>query len=335
MFCKWCGGSLAPSDSKCKRCGKEVPALSDCGGFYDLVPAVKQPEKTPPADFRPFRCEMPPAKDVKPEVKSGKANKRKARKLSAIPFFGAVVILVIACIIVSGKINKCTDEIKGMRNELNSIALDIDAIESRLQTSEENKTDEIIGDVSKPDAPVISQQEVSFSFKVVEMRETREYLTGFDLGECDDKVSVSFTFGDATNETATAIYATENAGKVELGFTCKSDDNSRTIAATYKINETVFGLSESPEICNWEYRVGSADNWHSATEELFSQVDTSGKSELRISGTGWQELIGDSKEDLELRCKIYRTNTEGGSVTFMIEGIRFHQKINAEIRTNN
>lgn len=42
MFCKWCGGSLTSYDTKCKRCGKEVPALSDCGGFYDLVPNVKK-----------------------------------------------------------------------------------------------------------------------------------------------------------------------------------------------------------------------------------------------------------------------------------------------------
>lgn len=42
MFCKWCGGNLTSYDTKCKRCGKEVPALSDCGGFYDLVPNAKK-----------------------------------------------------------------------------------------------------------------------------------------------------------------------------------------------------------------------------------------------------------------------------------------------------
>lgn len=37
MFCKYCGGDLAAGDMKCKRCGREVAARSDCGGFYDLV----------------------------------------------------------------------------------------------------------------------------------------------------------------------------------------------------------------------------------------------------------------------------------------------------------
>lgn len=42
MFCKWCGGNLASSDTRCNRCGREVSALSDCGGFYDLVPDAKK-----------------------------------------------------------------------------------------------------------------------------------------------------------------------------------------------------------------------------------------------------------------------------------------------------
>lgn len=39
---------MARNDAKCRRCGKERPALSDCGGFYDLVPqAAPQPASTP------------------------------------------------------------------------------------------------------------------------------------------------------------------------------------------------------------------------------------------------------------------------------------------------
>ena len=48
MFCKWCGGNLTSYDTKCKRCGREVPALSDCGGFYDLVSNVKKPVEVQP-----------------------------------------------------------------------------------------------------------------------------------------------------------------------------------------------------------------------------------------------------------------------------------------------
>ena len=37
MICKWCGAEMDRNDLKCRRCGKETPALSDCGGFYDLA----------------------------------------------------------------------------------------------------------------------------------------------------------------------------------------------------------------------------------------------------------------------------------------------------------
>jgi len=332
MFCKWCGGSLTPSDSKCKRCGKEVPALSDCGGFYDLVPDAKQLPKTPPADLHRPPCEMPPARDEKPEVRSGKTNKSVTKKLSVLPFFGAVVVLVIAGIIVSGKINQCSAEIKGLRDELNSIASDIGAIEARLQASEEVGSDEMTESVPELVEPVFSQQDVSFSFKIVEQRDAKEYLPEYDLDECDDKISVSFVFGD---ETASAVYSAEKSGQIDLGFSCKSDGGSHTAAVTYKINESVFGLPRAPETCNWEYRVGSEDSWHPVTDALFSQTGTSGQSELTISETGWQDLIGDSEETLELRCKIYRTNTDGGSATFLIEGIWFHQESNAGISTND
>lgn len=47
MFCKNCGGTIATSDEKCPRCGFQAPALSDCGGFYDLAP--KAPKAAAPA----------------------------------------------------------------------------------------------------------------------------------------------------------------------------------------------------------------------------------------------------------------------------------------------
>lgn len=38
MICKWCGSTKKASERICPACGRESPALSDCGGFYDIVP---------------------------------------------------------------------------------------------------------------------------------------------------------------------------------------------------------------------------------------------------------------------------------------------------------
>lgn len=46
MFCKWCGAQTGPGNQTCNRCGRKIPALSDCGGFYDLVPKAHRQTET-------------------------------------------------------------------------------------------------------------------------------------------------------------------------------------------------------------------------------------------------------------------------------------------------
>lgn len=36
MFCKWCGQTIKTTDAACPACGRQTPALSDCGGLYNL-----------------------------------------------------------------------------------------------------------------------------------------------------------------------------------------------------------------------------------------------------------------------------------------------------------
>ena len=40
MICKWCGAEINRAENRCNRCGRENSPLSDCGGFYDLVPQL-------------------------------------------------------------------------------------------------------------------------------------------------------------------------------------------------------------------------------------------------------------------------------------------------------
>lgn len=47
MICKGCGGALERGERACRRCGREVTALSDCGGFYDLVNTPRPVEEKP------------------------------------------------------------------------------------------------------------------------------------------------------------------------------------------------------------------------------------------------------------------------------------------------
>lgn len=47
MFCKWCGEKIEPEERKCAACGREIPPLSDCGGFYGLTGKDEQRRSAP------------------------------------------------------------------------------------------------------------------------------------------------------------------------------------------------------------------------------------------------------------------------------------------------
>ena len=41
MICKWCGERIDSGAHVCSHCGKELPPLSECGGFYNIMPEAK------------------------------------------------------------------------------------------------------------------------------------------------------------------------------------------------------------------------------------------------------------------------------------------------------
>ena len=57
MICKWCGAKVEPGRKTCGRCGGQNLPLSDCGGFYDLVPNAPRGERTVPS---PMPVQPPP-----------------------------------------------------------------------------------------------------------------------------------------------------------------------------------------------------------------------------------------------------------------------------------
>ncbi len=50
MFCKWCGQTVDPAKGKCAACGKELPPLSECGGFYNIMPEAKLAQVRKPSE---------------------------------------------------------------------------------------------------------------------------------------------------------------------------------------------------------------------------------------------------------------------------------------------
>jgi len=346
MICKWCGGNLIPSDSKCKRCGREVPVLSDCGGFYDLVPDARRVSEVscesdihvPDADDKSYQQKLINDMEFERNKKNNKNNKKKFLFLPMLTFVGVAFVAIIACKMY-GKVNRYTSEIEVLRKDIKEIASDIAAFEVQMESLDEIKLNEITEPIAElitePANPNISEQDVSFLVEILNQRDIKEYGTSFDLGECDNEVSVSYILDNKSNNNISILYSIEGDEIVELDFKSENEYDTRTVSVAYKLDEKVFGVSSAPATCEWQYRIGSKGIWSPIPKDIFTQADVFGQTRLSVSESSWQNMLDNNKETFELRCKIYRTNADGGTATLFIESISFYQETNGEIFIND
>ena len=328
MFCKWCGGNLASSDTKCKRCGKEVPALSDCGGFYDLVPNAKKPVEVHPGPVVPPERPANPPRKPEPPKEVAPAKSKKNGKKSLLGLFVLTVIgfalVIMLLVVILGKVNQYSSEVNGLRNDLRTINEKIDAIQvptEPVETEPETTEPSVILD------PVLAEQNVVFTVIIPGEDSTQKIDADLNLGDYTDVAIITYGLDTLTGAVNSAGYSLAEANTtVSLTFDCNNEFRSRTVSVSYVIDDTIYGLSEAPETFKWQYRFDTESDWVDLPEDVFVQTDIAGKTGLTIRETALQELIADNEGQLELRCEIYRTNTDGGSLTIVIEGIRFYDE---------
>lgn len=335
MFCKWCGGNLASSDTKCKRCGKEVPALSDCGGFYDLVPNAKEPVEVHPGPVVPPERPANPPRKPEPPKEVPPARSKKAGKKSLLGLFALTVVgfalVILLLVIILGKVNQYSNEVNELRNDLRTINEKINAIQvptEPIETEPESTEPSVILD------PVLAEQNVVFTVIIPGEDSTQKIDANLNLGDYTDVAIITYGLDTLTGVVNSAGYSLEEANTtVSLTIDRNTEFRSRTVSVSYVIDDTIYGLSEAPETFRWQYRFDEESDWVDLPKDVFVQTDITGKTELIIRDTALQELIADNEGQLELRCEIYRTNTDDGSLTIVIEGIRFYDEENNEEQT--
>ena len=122
MFCKYCGGNLASGDAKCKRCGKEVAARSNCGGFYDLVQEDAALQPMQPA--RPAAVIMP------------QKMKNPTGLIVGVAAGFALLLVLIAVLIV--KQSQLNEELDTLKNELQETEPEsTETVDEETETNEE------------------------------------------------------------------------------------------------------------------------------------------------------------------------------------------------------
>ena len=323
MICKWCGANLTSTDNKCKRCGKDVPALSDCGGFYDLVPnARKATEGYTEPVVVPEKPISPPQHSETPKgmppARSKKSSKKSLLGLTVITILGFVLV-VILLVNMLGKINQHTEAINALQTDIQNITEKSDVATEPPTTGSSDVLD-----------PVLSQQNVVFKV-TVNGDEEKKVDTSLDLGDYSDTAVITYDTVDATGLISFASYTLKEAD-TSTSFTIDYTSGVRTqdISVNYVIDDALYGVAETSPIFKWQYRFDEASEWKELPEDIFTQTDDNGQTKISIKESALQELIEDNEGSPELRCEIYCTTADGGSLTIVVEGIEFHQDANNE-----
>lgn len=160
---------------------------------------------------------------------------------------------------------------------------------------------------------------------------TQKIDAALNLGDYTDVAIITYGLDTLTGVVNSVGYSLEEANTtVSLIIDRNIEFRSRSVSVSYVIDDTIYGLSEAPETFKWQYRIDAESDWIDLPKDAFIQTDIAGKTGLTIRDTALKELITDNEGQLELRCEISRTNTKNGSLTLVIEGIRFFEKANSE-----
>lgn len=120
MICKWCGNSLSASQTTCKRCGKAVPALSDCGGFYDLVPNARNAANAQNAPVQNAPVTRPAVPTKAPAKKKPTRNYLLLGAAAVIAV--AFILLFIELFTLQGRIVWLTGRVADLEDTLDEIS---------------------------------------------------------------------------------------------------------------------------------------------------------------------------------------------------------------------
>lgn len=318
MICKWCGETLKSGAKTCKRCHREIPPLSDCGGFYDLVPQARSAVAVPTEEI-PIR--VPEEVIAEPEAMESpvrpvppKKRKKKSNTILNVIFWlsiALVVILLIQTISLSGKLSDANDEIRRLRAKNSS-------------SQETQATDVPNGKDPKPTDPKKSENPEE-SGKPSDPGHDEEH--GLLTADCLNGES-TVVFDEANNEhlqsNPVTVSLQDDTGEVIVILTLELTESEDTQALRLEVEDNRVG---------WQIQ---AIQWHDADgKELKSSgirefvasflPDGSSDEETKAADTeGTQSgsvLELDRDEKMELTCTITGVDSDGDEILVILRGI--------------
>lgn len=327
MFCKWCGADLPNSAKKCTRCGREVPAKSDCGGFYDLVPNAKSVSAPGPV-FSPKAPETAPAhaEPVKKDVPAkGKKTGRKSGLHLLITCIGLVLVIVLL-LCMGSKLGKALDTaaenaqtIQALTDELALLKTDILGGQAEEVPTPPDGEADLPAD-SEPAAGdvLLEQQEVTIEISIDRTAEGTCVKTTADLGDFNDTVVDHVLFDSVTHSLSEVQI---DLSEAENCICVKVDNNMSatglgSISVDLQVDDKAFAQMQDEATYKWEYRIGGTTQWIELDQDVFKVNDnTVNYTKADLAG-----LLKDA-DTAEFRLTYQRSNVQDGSLTVVISGI--------------
>lgn len=124
MFCKWCGNKIQPTDRSCKACGRETPAMSDCGGLYNL--RYEAPAATAQPSFQPDPQVGRRMEYLQQQQEQDRAVNEKRIKLLGIcagALLVGVIILLVLCLGQRETVNALQQQLASLEDCVDDIQI--------------------------------------------------------------------------------------------------------------------------------------------------------------------------------------------------------------------
>lgn len=283
MFCKWCGTTLDPADRSCRKCGREIPPLSDCGGFYDLVGGVRQNRPTGAQPQQPPRVDL---SGVEEQIKRVAGHsRRELRRLRVTVFCGfGLLLILIAALLIQNVL------LQGQVTALEKAGL------TQPQEAE----------------PSTVPEEMDFSRDEISIYASLSPENTLDLGEYKDSfdtLSVLYDREEGRLVRHVVLTTLQGGEALTAQIDCAMEDGYVVYVLQFTAQPEFFG--DSAEIqCQWEIRFGEGE-WTLLEAEAF--IPESGDY-----GAGGRCSVAQAPE---LRCTITRKSHQGGSLTLKLDDI--------------
>ena len=322
MICKWCGAKIDISKGKCSVCGRDIPALSDCGGFYDVVPKAMRPA-VPRCVQEPY---TQPENDVKPTSPPPLVPKKREKR-SAVPMVTLALLLLIGifAIVRSVSLGKRIDNLE---RQVASNGSTIDqlqrsndsALEQITEVKEQLNTESTVQEYTDP---MLSELDASFCVKILENGShifsnlqncgIFEYLTS----DTDQRAAACYLNGKQLWE---AKLSEEPSGR--------SFSRDKSFCFSYDVDAEQLGQYQSgkPTEFVWLYRSTDSAAWIELKDGDGIQIETvpaKSKSTITIADAWFREDLPDG--DYEIKCIMKRYSKDGGTLEIDFELIEVQE----------